>query len=376
MQPRLVSLASVALVAGLIPLSAGTAQSASSSQPPRLKPGWYVRSHYLNDPPAALRAIFERNLTAAEQLITSTSAYARPAGFEAQAHWVAQPRALPGGLRTYWVQIQPYVPDWISTAGGSSVLVQIVFNPEPGYVSDGVVKSETGETYFHERPRSAEYGTPFVYGKFGVPNTSLRVLFTARDQDPTLPVSREEYLRARIHELDGDGQLKEAQAAVAKTTYQAWMDGAAERKKEREEVVAAMPDRESAAKMRATLEKAEQDLAEGLKKNEPRDADNVRAMRGFDPSRILRDELAALTPQERASQAWVGGTTLMPAGTPNARRVIRANPAVYRMRVSPAEPRAILVVLHEPMRAMKAVHEQFHREFDWAALRKLLDTRP
>jgi hypothetical protein len=66
----------------------------------------------------------------------------------------------------------------------------------------------------------------------------------------------------------------------------------------------------------------------------------------------------------------------MPEGAPGALRVVRANPAFYRARASAAEARSILVILREPPPALVAAQGQLHREFDWAALRKLLDTRP
>jgi len=367
---RLVLFAS--LVASLIPLPAGVAQDLTPP-PPQVRPGWYARTQALNDPPASERAIIDRNLTAAERLITSTTGYARPRGFEGRPHWASSPPTVPGGLRTYWAQVLVYVPAWGSSARNG--YARIYFNPELGQVSDGVVKDETGEYYYRERPRSpAEYGTRFVYGKFGVPNSSLFVLFTANDQDPTLPVSREEYLRALIHGLD-DEKSKVVQAAGTKTAYQEWMEGAEKRKAEREKGLAAL-GREMAEKTRATLEKNDRDYAETLKKSEPQELENRRALKAADPAARLRDQLAAMTPQERASQAWAGAVTLMPEGAPGALRVVRANPAFYRARASAAEARSILVILNEPPPALVTAQGQLHREFDWAALRKLLDTRP
>jgi len=282
------------------------AQGDLSPPPPQERPGWYGRTERLNNPTASERAIIDRNLTAAERLITSTTGYAQPRGFEGRPHWASSPPQVAGGLRTYSVQIGVFVPDW--RRSGLNPYARIFFNPELGQVSDGGLENETGEYYFHERPRSPPaYGTTFVYGKFGVPNSSLLVLLTAHDQDPMLPVSREQYLRARIHELD-DGKS--------------------------------------------------------------------RAVPAFDPAARLREQLAAMTPQERASQAWAGGTDLMPEGAPGALRVVRANPAFFRARGSAADARAILVILREPPPALATAQDLLHRELDWAALRRLLDTRP
>jgi hypothetical protein len=83
-----------------------------------------------------------------------------------------------------------------------------------------------------------------------------------------------------------------------------------------------------------------------------------------------------MTPQERASQAWAAGVDLMPAGAPGALRVVRVDPAFLRARGSAAEARAILVILREPPPALVEAQTQLHRDLDWSALRRLLDTKP
>jgi hypothetical protein len=60
---------------------------------------------------------------------------------------------------------------------------------------------------------------------------------------------------------------------------------------------------------------------------------------------------------------------LVPAGTPNARAVIRENPAFYRVRGSPVEPRAIMVVLGNLPEIAMGAQRQLYRELDWAALK-------
>lgn len=187
----------------------------------------------------------------------------------------------------------------------------------------------------------------------GMSNTSLLVLFTAHDQDPMLPVSREEYLRARIHKLDRDA--KRAGANVTKTPYQQWMDGAAQRKKDLDQMLARISDRDLAEKTRAGFEKQERETAENLKASEPRDVET----KSFDPAGRLRDQLAAMTPQERTSQAWAAGTDIMPAGAPGALRVVRVDPAFLRARGSAADALAILVILREPPPALVEARRSF-----------------
>ena len=366
MPGRLVRLACVALSLVLPSLAAAQARSAA---PRMVRPGWYVRSERLNNPTASERAIIERNLTAAERLVWSSPGYGQPRGFEVSPHWAGTGAPLPGGSRSYSVQIGVHVPN--RSATNTNPYATIHFNPDLGQLSDGALRSEGGEWYYHERPRApADYGATLVYGAFGVSNTSLLVLFTAHDQDPMLPVSREEYLSARIHELDRDA--KRAGADVTRTPYQQWMDGAAQRKKDLDQMLARMSDRDLAEKTRAGFEKREREMAENLKAREPRDVET----KSVDPAGRLRDQLAAMTPQERTSPAWAAGTDLMPSGAPGALRVVRVDPAFRRARGSAADARAILVILREPPPALAAAQAQLHRDFEWSALRRLLDTKP
>jgi hypothetical protein len=366
MPVRLVRFACVAL--SLVPLSLAAAQE-SSRAPRMVRPGWYARSERLNSPTPSERAIIVRNLTAAERLVWSSPGYGQPRGFEVTPHWAGSGAAPPGGLRSYSVQIGVHVPRRSST--NTNPYATIHFNPDLGRLSDGGLRSESGEWYYHERPRAPiGYGATLVYGAFGVSNSSLLVLFTAHDQDPMLPVSREEYLRARIHEIDRD--TKRAGANVTKTPYQQWMDGAAQRKKNLDQMLARLTDRDLAEKTRAGFEKQERETAEALKAREPRDVET----KSFDPAGKLRDQLAAMTPQERASQAWAAGVDLMPAGAPGALRVVRVDPAFLRARGSAADARAILVILREPPPALVEAQTQLHRDLDWSALRRLLDTKP
>ena len=357
MPVRLVRFACVAL--SLVPLSLAAAQE-SSPAPRIVRPGWYARSERLNSPTASERAIIDRNLTVAERLVWSSPGYGQPRGFEVSPHWAGSGAALRGGLRSYSVQIGIHVPN--RSATNTNPYVTIHFNPDLGQLSDGALRAESGEWYYHERPRApADYGATLVYGAFGVSNTSLLVLFTAHDRDPMLPVSREEYLRARIHELDRDANR--AGANVTKTPYQQWMDGAAQRKKDLDQMLARMSDRDLAEKTRAGFEKRERETAENLKAREPRDVET----KSFNPAGRLRDHLATMTPQERSSPAWAAGSDLMPAGASGALRVVRVDPAFLRARGSTADARAILVIVRAPPPALVGAQTQLHRDLSVSA---------
>ena len=63
----------------------------------------------------------------------------------------------------------------------------------------------------------------------------------------------------------------------------------------------------------------------------------------------------------------------MPAGTPDAQSFVRKNPAFYRARTSPFEPRAILVSMQNGYKELWPQQEQLYKQFDWAALKKMVN---
>jgi hypothetical protein len=83
-------------------------------------------------------------------------------------------------------------------------------------------------------------------------------------------------------------------------------------------------------------------------------------------------QIEAMTPQERAAPAYISGDNFVSPNDPNAHAVVRRNPAVYRARTSPLEPRVIVVNLPHNFKQLDAVNRQMYREFDWAALKRLV----
>jgi hypothetical protein len=353
------------------------AQNTGATAP---RPGWFPRQVFTDaNPrlPRGDRAIIEANLAAAEALVVKSEGYATPRGFEITPWWAYATARSRDRLSIYQMQIHAHVPSRKASAGGQTSTLDIIFNPDPPLCDAGTQKDEDGQPLYFEPPRAAAmHGATAVYGTFGEPNTvGLCVLFTSGGESPLLPVSRERYLRALIFEFEGKDQeeLKRQKAMAPQTPYQEWMSGAAQRKKDREEALASLADKTQAAKMRAELEKVEREVTENMKKNEPRDRAMLSQLGNSVAGDKLRAQIAAMTPTERASQGWVLGTELVAAGTPGAQRIVKQNPAFYRARRSPVEPRAILVHLHNVPTAVMAAHSQLYRQFDWAALKRLLD---
>jgi len=348
------------------------------------RPGWHPRDLFTDDrTPAADRAVIEKNLAAAEALVVRIPGYAVPRGFEVTPWWAFHSAKSRGRLRDYQFQIHAHVPSKKAAAGGWASAFRAHFNPDIRQLTVGDAKEADGQSIYFERPRSAlAYGATAVYGTFGEINApGIHVLFTAHDESPMLPVSRERDLRAMIFEFEGNDpeELKRRHAAAARTPYEEWMSGAGQRKKEREETLVSIDDKAQAAKMRAQIEKMERDVTEGLKKREVLDRQSLSGTVGSSsPGDQLRAQIAAMTPGERASQGWVIARQLVPAGTPGAQALVKENPAFYRARGSPFEPRAILVYMPSEVytTVMGATQVQLYREFDWAALKRLLDQRP
>lgn len=258
------------------------------------------------------------------------------------------------------------------------------FNPDPQAWSEGdrPMPDENGDGLYFERPRTETlFGSSATYGHFEEANTEgLRVLFTRAGESPTIPVTREEYLRAMIFMLEGKDQakLKAAIPTLMKTQYQRWQEDAPARRKRNEEILAgvAQGDPSQVAKVRADLEKLEREGEATFKKTdaqEREDLDRARAALTV-PGDKLRAQIAAMSPQERASPAFVfGNQELVPAGTPGAMAVVRRNPAFYRARISPFEPRAVLVTMPNAYQELKDQHWQLYRELDWAAVKRLVN---
>jgi hypothetical protein len=186
-------------------------------------------------------------------------------------------------------------------------------------------------------------------------------------------------LRLKIFEHEGRNQekLKALIAHLSTTPYERWIAEAPERRKRNEELFAliATSNPAQAAKTRADLEKADQAEGEKLKRSDAFEreqaARNVAAMKAIGDK--YRAQLATMTPAERASVAYVYEDDLVRAGTPDAVTFVRKNPAFYRARTSPLEPRAILVSLPGAYTHNRPQQAELYKQLDWAAIKKMVN---
>jgi hypothetical protein len=344
---------------------------------------WWPRRVFdtYNATSASERAAMGPVLSAVEALVRKTS-YGTPRGFAVRPAWSAGwSQASRTGLQSYEFGTVILWACSIYDEHGSDLTV--TFNPNPQSWSEGdrPMEDENGDGLYFERVRSEPlFGATATYGHFEEENTEgLFVLFTAGGESPTVPVTQEEYLRALILLLEGKNQekVKKVLEFASKTQYQRWLEDAPARKKRHEEMLLgiAQVDPSKVAEVRADLEKADRVAGETLKKEEPLEREQLdKAIAGATaPGDKLRAQIAAMTSAERASPAWAFGGDLVPAGAPNANAVVRIRPAFYRNRTSRVEVHAILVRMPGARREMKALHHQLFREFDWAALKRMVN---
>jgi hypothetical protein len=356
-----------------------TTAGAQECRPDEQVPWWERR--VFGKPPAnrAERAVTEANMGAAENLVRKT-AYATPRGFAVRPVWsFGDP---PTGSRLYRYEYATTAFAACSKYDEHGSDFTVTFNPEPQEWSEGdrPMPDENGDGLYTEQVRTEPlFGAIATYSHFQETNAlALRVLFTVGGESPTIPATREEYLRALIFTLEGKNQekVKEVLELASKTQYQRWLERAAERKKGIEDVVAGvtMVDPSQAKKVRADLEAADRQAGEQLKKEEPGERAELEKMKANATAAgdRFRAQIAAMTPAERASPAWTNGMDLVPAGSPNAHAILRRNPAFYRVRTTSSAPRAILVTVPGPHDQNKALHRQMFGEFDWEALKRLL----
>jgi hypothetical protein len=299
-----------------------------------------------------------------------------------------RPLEVTNGVAAYSLRIwffTRYGPDRVAGEGGTCI--QVVVNAGPG-------GQKTDE---HGKPLDIESelgellpGTTVVNGRLtqGKPG-GIAAVFTQGGTFPWTPLTREQYLRAQIFELEGkDGSnLKEISAQMAKTPYEEWMAGAAQRKKERDDLARQLQGMQSKEEIKNTisqLEKQELQMTEQLKAREAEDRlRNQQAVRiASGPGDQLRERLAGMSAEERAQPARVYRNWEMPPdGTPTTFRVLTPVLDYWRVRRSPVEMRTLVVNMGgasgtcATAPVLNAIW-QVYKKLDWAALKQLVETSP
>lgn len=300
-----------------------------------------------------------------------------PAGVEVRPH------AIVGGitpdqcnrLTRANVRYQIFKPT-IAIAGESQGAMDVQVNPDGrrwANVNNPYFEDAEGPVYF-ERPQAGTVSGFPAFGQFEIGRGGWKPVHVFISSNPRpfwLPVSRERVLRYRIAQV-------RAVPAVRDSPYQAWLRDAPRRARDREAAIAALagfmrPD--SIAAFRAAMERTEREVGDGLRADDARfmaAAAQGQAHMGGHLAELER-ELATMSPEQRRSQAWIGGTSasmLVPAGTPNTRPLVTPNPDFYDRTRPATDVQALLLefVTYSQSPYVLALTGAVFRSLDWAAL--------
>jgi len=182
------------------------------------------------------------------------------------------------------------------------------------------------------------------------PGDGLGYLYFTNGRSPWVPVTCEQFITSLIRKLGADLDKQKAEPGQPEGEQHASRAGIEQRRKEIEKMYA---DLEKDPVKRARL------VEEALKAAAAKEAATAKSQAGArqevpDTDRTLiaplRDELARMTPAERASAAWYlkpadGRSGLVPAGTPNARELVTLN-VDYFDRSRPRSDIQLIVVMY------------------------------
>lgn len=387
----------IALLAGVALYPAGAQSTPSSAQ----RGNWLPREvQWPRSGTPAERATAMATLERFEQMLRGVPGLARPNGFEILPQFAGGHRPLgqgatpiPNGVMRYSLGLTMFSPSRAQAEGRACIQFVVNDDAPPAAHRDG-----TGREFYVEGDRGPTIaGATQVLGGLDAAQgarSGVAVLFTANGALPWRQPTREEFVNALIFEAEGkDGATSdELKAKLAKTPYEEWVEGAAQRKRERDETIAQARSLQGAAqaqKLKEQLESMERDVTERLKKEDGAVQERFAAARGMvdKAGADLRATLAAMTPAERRMPAvvnnaltegpLVGGYRLTSSDAPPAWRVLTPQYEFWRARRSPVEVRSIRVSIGLSGTCLKpeiqvALRDAFAR-MDWAAIRAMAD---
>jgi hypothetical protein len=362
---------------------------------------------------AAQRAEAMAKLRRFEQLVKAIPELANPDGFEilpiisgGARQQDGEGRELPGTIVEYGVSLLHFYPTR-AIAGEGSACVAVSFNGR----QSGRLRDANGREIYIEGDRGTPSTKPTIsdsrvpqkavelYGALwnvAGERSGVTVMYVSAGELPWKPVSREEFYKANLLDLEGARGEKLAgfREGLQKTPYEEWMAGAAQRKKDRDEAAAQLKGIVSEAeieKFRQRQEATERDVAEQLKKAEAtHKAQNSEAFtKSFERRDNMNAELARMSSAERAMPTYINnalgregyiatGWTLTDNDAPPAWRVFTPNLDFYRPRRSPVEVRSVTVTMTTSFtcnrpKIREAIWKAYH-SLDWNAINQLLES--
>lgn len=366
------------------------------------RPGWLEReptriSHLT---PGQQDAAISR-LEQIESILLRIPELARPQGFEVAPRFYGGATILhpdekqhAGDVVEYQYGLMFFAPSYAVALEGLRC-IEITLNPT---LQDRhtTLRDARGHAIYVEptRDRLVPYATQ-VWGGFAespADERTLEVLFTSDGELPWRQITRDEFYDASLlfHEGKDGTELAAVRGSRQKTPYEVWLEGAAERKREREETLKALVGIQTAAEiaeLRRQLEATEREIGETLKASEAADREDDR--KTVEMFTGVRDSILAernrMSAAERRLPAVIDTQGRPPGATGRALadpddatgwRVLTPSYDFWRARRSPDEVRAIHVRLQaqgtcsDP--AVKRALWQVYQKLDWAALNRML----
>lgn len=362
--------------------------------------GWLPpKTQWASDMTPAQRASAMTVLREFERIVLEIPELANPDGFEIEPAFAGGYRLLgpddapmPNSLFRYNYGLAFYAPTK-AIAGEGTACVSFVVNdnpqPEAHRSSSGLRIWEEGD-----RGKPVPHSTLVLGELWDVPNerSGIGVIFVSAGELPWRQITREELIRTLLEEQEPI--VAEVREALQKTPYQEWMEGAEERRRNREAILreaALSSTRAEVEQLRQTLETTEREVTEQLRKDEQAHREQAvqgrASVTGITDS--LRATLARMTPSELSKPAFVTsidvlrdapramGFAFTPDTLPPARRLLTPNWPFWQPRRSQVEVRSIGVSIAIAFTCLKpeiqhALLATF-RKLDWAAINRLLD---
>lgn len=384
------------ITAGLVGLTCPLTVSAQAGRPaaPAATDWSHLyepRVHYDGITPAD-RAFAMARLAEIEQILYRIPELASPTEFVVQKqYWGgARPVMMTNGVAGYSVLL------WFfgrfgpgrEVAGEGCTCIAVTINRTP----ESRLSDEHGRPIIIEAdPGKKIPGATVVYGDTPSDEREVwaSVTFTRGGVFPWEPVSRENYLRALIHEADGLKGEKTAdfRKALEKTAYEQWMEEAPQRKKDRADLAAQLKGiqtPEEIAKQIAAMEATEREVTEQLKAQDAEDRKrNQEYLAGSTYGDQVRARIEAMSPEERRRPAMAAKDgELLPLDAPDGHRVLSPRLDFWRVRRSPVEIHSITVSIggstgvDQSRDAVIHALQQAYRNLDWAALKRMVEAAP
>lgn len=351
------------------------------------RPRW--TDHYppeIGQATTAERASAMATLDEIQRVLEQVPELAKPRGFEVGRQVFGGTLQFgERGVLAYTLFLWFYEQSKAFTGGEGTRCIEVNVN-----ASRGTRVDETGRGFFLEQAIGEPIrGATIVYeglrwdGQTG-DRRSGYVTLTTRGAFPWIPVTREEYLRAQIYIAEGKNGEKQKvfERSLEKTSYERYMEEAAERKKNRDDAVAAMAraqGRAAADELRKTLEQTEREVIEQLKAAEAEERKQYKAALSNPQGDELRAQLAAMTPAERTAPATAkyGAGELVAPKDPEGHRVLTPDLEFWRSRRSRAEVHSITIAFHPGGTCtnppVRVALEKVYQSLNWAALKQIVD---